>query len=153
MRKYILLITINYLFVLFLKFNFSFLDARKETKETGLQIFCYKFSSIPLLGKNSLRSNSFPHCHFITLNLFNAKYLRPLNKERQISRNHVMIIFKIKRRSCFRDRLINDTTNNYLIIFISTLLFLARPSSVPLSATGFVLPKALTVIIFLSTPF
>jgi hypothetical protein len=58
----------------------SFLDTRKEPKEIWLKIFCYKFSSIPLLGKNSRCSNSFPRCHFIPLNLFNAKYLMPVNK-------------------------------------------------------------------------
>jgi hypothetical protein len=39
-----------------------------------------------LLGKNSLRSNSFPHCHSIPLKLFNVKYLRPVNKN-QIKAN------------------------------------------------------------------
>jgi hypothetical protein len=58
-------------------------------KETWLKIFCYKFSSIPLLGKNSLRSNSFPHCHSITLNLFNAKYLRPIKYKPNKNKEHL----------------------------------------------------------------
>jgi hypothetical protein len=64
----------------------SFLSIRKEPKEIWLKIFCYKFSSISLLGKQLAMLKQFPslpfhYTEFISRKIFNAGKYEP-NKGR-----------------------------------------------------------------------
>ena len=64
----------------------TFLGARKVAKETWLKIFCYKFSSIPLLGKKlptvrQFSSLTFHSAEFILHKIFKAGKYEPNGKQ------------------------------------------------------------------------
>jgi hypothetical protein len=56
-----------------------FLTQEKYQKKHGCKYFAINSVPFHCSGNNSRCSNSFPHCHSIPLNLFDAKYLMPLN--------------------------------------------------------------------------
>jgi hypothetical protein len=70
------------------KYPSTFLDARKVAKETWLKIFCYKFSSIPLLGKQLATLKQFPSLPFHSTEFILRKIFKAVKYEPNKGKQH-----------------------------------------------------------------